>query len=358
MSTVSGMKSVPPDSRSPLLVSRETQSELEKGMPVERPSILLNIRNVTEEGASNSFLYSCLRKLWSSIYIFFSYVSSCFTFCFSKNSFQNITRNQNDSSVILDDQKKAALILKEYFQKERIVRQCGGVYEKKRRFYVKQKDFFVNYLQYLQSSIVNLNNRIQSKTEEAEVEVEPSVLIPDILKRLQFLKKQHEYQVLANDIENRLLLDRRLENGASIFSAKALSTTIELNLERLSVKQHSNDRLQEQLKAFYSNNQVFLSMARFDDPNLLAHIHVTMDHGALISLETLNEENLEKLRANNKKSEAGFENNMLVFQNDIQTMANRLQGALNAINEKRALEESRAYIEARRESRIRGGGPI
>ncbi|MCF7729140.1 MAG: hypothetical protein K9M81_02100 [Chthoniobacterales bacterium] len=352
------MKSVPPDSRSPLFVSRDTQSELEKGLPVEQSSALLNIRNVTEEGASYSFLYSCLRKLWRSIYNFFSYVSSCFTFGFSKNSFQNVTRNQNTTLEILDDQKKAALILKEYFQKERIVRHYGGVYEKKRRFYVKQKDFFVNYLQYLQNSVVTLNNIIQSKTEEIGVETEPSVLIPDILKRLQFLKKQSEYQVLANDIENRLLLERRLENGASIFSAKALSTTIELNLERLSTKQHSNDRLQEQLKALYNKNQDFLSMAHFDDPNFFAHIHVTMDHAALESLETLNDENLETLRTNNKKSEAGFENNMLVFQNDIQIMVNRLQGALNAISEKKALEESRAYIEGRRESRIRGGGPI
>lgn len=359
------MKSVPPDSQSRSFVPSDIQSELEKEVSEEQSVNFLGIKNATQEGASPSSLYSCLNKLWSSIYKFFSYVSYYFTCCFSKGSFQNVTRNQNAPLVISDDQKKAAQILREYFQNENIVRQYGGVFERQKRFYIEQKEFLINYLQYLQASVVDLNNTIQNKTEEIKEEGEPSILIQYIVEKLQHLKNQSEYKSLANSIElaesieSRLLINKILENGASIFSAKALSTTIELNLELLSVKQHSNDRLQEQLKAFYSNNQVFLSMARFDDPNLLAHIHVTMDHGALISLETLNEENLKKLRANNKKSEAGFENNMLVFQNDIQMMVEQLRGAMDAINNKRKrLEESRAYRKSRMESRMRGGGPI
>jgi hypothetical protein len=358
MSNISGMQSVPPDSQSRSFVPRDIQSELEKEVPEEQLGNFLVINNVTHEGASPSSLYSCLNKLWSSIYKFFSYVSYYFTCCFSKGSFQNVTRNQNAPLVISDDQKKAAQILREYFQNENIVRQYGGVFERKKRFYIEKKEFLKNYLQYLQASVVDLNNTIQNKTEEINEEGEPSILIQDIVEKLQHLKNQSEYQSLAKSIESRLLIDKRLENGACIFSAKVLSLTIELGLERLTTKQDANDRLQKELRALYNNNHDFLSMANRDDSNLIPGISATMDHATLVSLETFNEEDLERLRNNNKKTEAGFENNMLVFQNDIQMMVEQLRGAMDAINKRKRLEESRAYRKSRMESRMRGGGPI
>lgn len=354
MSNIPGTVSNDSQSHSLVPIDIQPQPDL-KEVSGEQSDNFLGIKNMTHEGASPSSLYSSLNKLWSSIYKFFSYVSYYFTCCFSKGSFQNVTRNQNAPLVISDDQKKAAQILREYFQNENIVRQYGGAFERKKRFYIVQKEFLKNYLQYLQASVVDLNNTIQNKTEKINEEGEPSILIQDIVEKLQHLKNQSEYQSLAEDIESRLLNNNELENGASIFSAKALSKIIEFNLEWLSTKQHSNDRLQEQLKSLYNKNQDFLLMAHFDDPNFFAHIHVTMDHAALESLETLNDENLETLRTNNKRSEAGFENNMLVFQDDIQMMVNRLQGALNAINQKKAY---RAVSEYRRESRTRGGGNI
>jgi hypothetical protein len=361
MSNISGMKSVPPDSQSRSFVPRDIQSELEKEVPEEQSGNFLGIKNMTHEGASPSSLYSCLNKLWSSIYKFFSYVSYYFTCCFSKGSFQNVTRNQNAPLVISDDQKKAAQILREYSQNENIMRQYGGVFERQKRFYIEQKEFLINYLQYLQASVVDLNNTIQNKTEEIKEEGEPSILIQYIVEKLQHLKNQSEYKSLANSIElaesieSRLLINKILDNGASILSAKTLSGTIELKLERLTTMQDANDRLQKELRALYNNNHDFLSMANRDDSNLIPGISATMDHATLVSLETFNEEDLERLRNNNKKTEAGFENNMLVFQNDIQMMVNQLQGALNAIKVKRAQKLNRAANRARLESLIRGG---
>jgi hypothetical protein len=324
------------------------RDDIESGLPQGVSQDGLEISDVTGEKPRASFLSSCWETLVSSVYTFFSYVSYYLTCCFSKGSFQDVTRNQNENQI------RAASILRSFGSKSALLREYGGYYRGIIGFYTEQKIFLLNYLQVLREAVSDLVGTLQDQKEELVKETETDRLIADIIAKLKFLKENTEYEALAIEIENRILNDERLGNNVMRLSANALSSTITLELQIFERKQTVNDALMEKLNVLCNSNQAFLLNSDQDNPTSIANINASsIDAGDPQLLEELSESSLNDLRDRNQRSEKGFKNNMLVLERDIKGYVNSIKVEVGKLHQQRTQVENERAAKAYQKSPFR-----
>ncbi|MFZ4116359.1 MAG: hypothetical protein ACOYK6_06510 [Chthoniobacterales bacterium] len=264
-----------------------------------------------------------------------------------------MTRNQEQGPIPNEDQVRAASTLREYSSKSVLLRECAGHYQGRILFYTTQKDLLLNYLQFLRAAVSDLVNTLQNKNEDLREETETTLLITEIIAKLQFLKSKAEYEALAIEIENRILNDERLENEAVKLSAKKLSTAIMIQLYFFEGEQIVNNTLLEKINLLFDHNQQFLDDEDQNNSISIANINTSNINSAELELlARLNENSLTELRERSEGSQQGLLNNMIILQSDIEGYARLINRKIAEIRMQRTQEEQRRHAQAYRTSSL------
>ena len=336
----------------------------------------LEFTDVTGEAPNDSFLYSVLKNFFRSAYKFFSYVSYYLTFCFSKDSFRDVTNNAtapSNENLVPDSidgviKKAAVAIVEERRENQKIIHEYDLHYSGYVEFYQQQEGFLKNYLEYLRDAFNHLKDKMQEvdhlkksqplKSPGAKMSLVTNYfsfdLIDEINETLESLKETPELVSLVTKTRELLFNNKKEEDKTTQFSAKALATMIKGQLDYFKMKQASSKMLKKEADILIDDHLEF--MVAFDLQ--VSSVTKTEFAGRKIEAERLpKSEELPETKKTAEHARLSLLNYMGVLRKEIEkevTVLNQEIGHFENVRKARAAEEMRKQNQAyRRQSAFR-----